>query len=201
MNIMLKSICRFAVMGLGLAGFAPTALAGESQTQPAPHRPFMDYDGSFRVMGQTDEESDSDCIGDMRTLLCAFETLMAASERGNGNLMDIARGKTDPQNRKPFIPKYGSKGGYRVLALRLFSLSDVPAPEFNRYDIQPWDVAIYYDTCNVTYGPCENLFGETGSGSSAIFRKGPFGWYMAYGVLRGTDLTDTASYDANPLAR
>ena len=155
---------RFLAYLLSVFFLSCTAHAEDGTT----HRSLMDYDGSFRVMGQTDEESDSDCIGDMRTLLCAFDTFVAALERGDGDLMDIVRGKTDPKYRKPFVPKYGSKMGYRILSVRLFSQSDVPAPQFNKFKIEPWDVAILFDTCNVTYGPCENLVGEIGSDSSAL---------------------------------
>lgn len=170
-------------------------MSGASQAQEAgvnselaPLKPMMDFDQSFRVVGQTDAESDSICIGKMISPLCAVETYLAAETREDLHLQDIATGQINPAERRPFQPKLKVKRGYRVISVRQYPPHLVPAPRYNEYDIQPWDVAVYMETCNATYELCKS--GAPNEDEGSLVRRGEYGWYVVPGVGFRMDPTD-----------
>lgn len=165
-----------------------TEIAFAQDVKNAEPRTLIDYDGTFRVIGQTDAESESDCIGQVGTPLCVVETIIAADARRDSQLQDIAYGKMDPKNRTPFTSNVKGKIGYHVVSVRWFSPSTVPAPQSNKYGIQPGDVAVYIQICNAFYKRCTEP--DTQADFSALLRKGKYGWHAVAGVGYKMDLTD-----------
>ncbi|TCS60652.1 hypothetical protein EDD55_110128 [Varunaivibrio sulfuroxidans] len=191
MGIAFATVCLLSVVLL-CAGAARAGGAAPGGASAAPDkisgRPMVDVNGRFRIIGQTDTQSESTCIGRVDTPLCVAETAVAATERQDMQLQDIAYGKADPKTRKPFTSDIGSKVGYRIVSVRRFAPYDVPAERFNVFGIKAGDVAIYIETCNATYKRCTQP--SLKSDFSVLARKGKYGWHAVVGVGDQRDLTD-----------
>ncbi|MBF0247745.1 MAG: hypothetical protein HQL36_06690 [Alphaproteobacteria bacterium] len=153
------------------------------------------FDQSFKIMTCDLETTDSKCIGDPRTPLCAVETILASSifegeDRSDDRLRRVAIGEIPGpiENLKP-AQYCGVREGYRVISLRQFLRDSLlPYPGRNLYGVQVGDVAI---TIEISPG-CERRKcppPDLSDNLSYILRKGPYGWYIFYGDNR-YDLTD-----------
>ncbi|PCI39829.1 MAG: hypothetical protein COB46_08055 [Rhodospirillaceae bacterium] len=150
--------------------------------------PLLDFGPHFRQTTNTNETSDSKCIGHMISPMCAVETYEAARLRDDEELMAIARGQ------KPGPPKTFKKSkrtaitGYRVIAVRYFSDFTTPPPDVNRFNIQVGDVVIRVESNVCTYEPCTRP--GTNSTYDYLLRKGEFGWFVAPSGSYRYDLTN-----------
>ncbi|TCS60651.1 hypothetical protein [Varunaivibrio sulfuroxidans] len=182
-----------AAVVLLCAGAARAGGAAPGDASAAPDkisgRPMVDVNGRFRIIGQTDAQSESTCIGRVDTPLCVAETIVAVEARHDWKLQDIAYGKADPKTRKPFTASDTMmKIAYRIVSVRRFAPYDVPAERFNVFGIKAGDVAIYIETCNATYKRCTQP--SLNSNISVLARKGKYGWYAVSGLGRPQDLTN-----------
>ena len=147
------------------------------------------YDGSFKLMTCDNATSDSDCVGDPKTPMCAAETYLAWYARDQKALHDIALGKRPgPPAEFTKQPNCAMQLGYRVTAIRQYRSYEVPAPTRNYLGLKEGDVTITMETTAYCDGhDCRRPTPD--NDRSFLLRRGEFGWYMIYWDNR-RDFTD-----------
>ena len=66
------------------------------------------------------------------------------------------------------------KEGYKVLTIRRYVTWNIPRGG----KIKPWDVGMYMQLANCTYGKCE--VGLPNDDRSFLIRKGQYGWHVVF---------------------
>jgi hypothetical protein len=160
----------------------------------------MWFDQSYKIMTCNLETTDSKCIGNPISPLCAVETEIAQHKYDDKRVHDIAYGKMPgPIENLMAPPNCTSQLGYRIYATRHFiRLIDIPRPQFNMFGVKQGDVAINIQLsagCENRNCPPQEVI-DNWNDRSYLLRKGDYGWHVVpvsweTGIdTRGVDYTN-----------
>jgi len=198
-------LSRFIIISAVFLSLGSLTPAFAEDSKSSPDRDVLWFDQSFKIMTCDLKTTDSKCIGNPVSPLCAIETVLAtgifSGEDGNDHrLRSVASGKAPgPVKNLKAASDCAVREGYRVYATKHFlRLIDVPYPQVNMFHIKKGDVAINIQVvvgCENRKCPPPGLI-DPSNDLSYLLRKGKYGWYiipvaMETGIdTRGTDFTN-----------
>lgn len=160
----------------------------------------MWFDQSFKIMTCDFDTTDSECIGNPISPLCALESEIAQTIYNDERLHNVAYGKMPgPIDNLEPIADCAIQMGYRIYAVKQYIRSiDFPDPDSNPYGIIEGDVAINIQLvtgCEDRKCPLPGV-PDPSSDRSFLLRKGNYGWFVVpvaweTGLdVRGVDFTN-----------